>query len=128
MDADPSGDGRNHPVTPMAIDPFHPVLRPVTILTGLTDPILTHTGDIFVINHDSVVANPTLDNPVADDDGQTIWIINGNVKKNIVNLTGSLGGDGSSNKITFSGIPSANVVLQAYNSNWYIIGGFNFAA
>ena len=112
----------------MPIDPFHPNFLPVDTLTGIADPILTHNDDIFVINHDNVVANPTLSDPDVADNGQTIWILNGNTKKNVINLSGSLGGDGSSNKITFAGLPSASVILQAYNGHWYVIGGFNFTA
>lgn len=113
----------NSYVRPRVVKP-----RPIQTLTGATDAIEFSKGDVFVVNRTGAVNATTLAAPTAwTDDWRQIWVANGTTQANTITVAGGLGGSALVT-ITFAATKDANVVLQAYNGAWYIIGGYNATA
>jgi hypothetical protein len=95
-----------------------------TTYTGTADAIDISLGDVFILNHSGGINAATLADPAAGDEGREIWIKNGTTQANTITIASGLGGSGGSyDVITLTNVVAANVLLRAFGTKWYIIGG-----
>ena len=100
---------------------------PVTTLTGSTDAIDISLGDIFIINRTGAANATTLASPADEDEGRVIWIQNGTTQANTITVAEGLGGNGAGGSydlLTFTNVTPANVILRAYNKQWWMVAQY----